>query len=117
MKYKIKLMVSLMFLFGLMGMVIAAGQKITTSVSSGVLDAVDQGDGVVVFNGLKYTYKLNEKQSVLALDESGMSPIKIRDLKVGQKYFFERVSYVEDPQPSQFKDIVFISDTQPTVTE
>lgn len=117
MKQKMKSVISLLLLLGTVSISQAAGEVFTTSVSSGVLDAVESSGQVVVFNGQRYNYQVNQKQSVLALDESGMQPLNFRELQVGQKYYFEKISFVEDPKRSQYNKIIFISDTQPAVTE
>ncbi len=117
MKQKMKLAISLFLMMGTASISHAAGEVFTTSVASGVLDAVESGGQVVVFDGQRYSYQVNQKQSVLALDEAGMQPLKFRELQVGQKYYYEKISFVEDPKRSQYNKIIFISDTQPAVTE
>ena len=117
---KMNMKLFLMVCFALCSIAKADKQVSVTVVTSGLLDAVIAGESSVVFNGLKYKYKLDEKNSVLSSDEVEPKAIKLGELQVGQNYFFEKVSYSkldENPKASDFKYIVFITDTKPMELE
>lgn len=87
-----------------------------TSVSSGILDAIIATEDSVVFNGLKFKYKIDEKQSVLSIDESEPTPLSLKELQVGQMYFFDKVAFINkdaEPKASDFKTIIYITDKKP----
>lgn len=88
-----------------------------TETGSGVLDAVVTSDDSVVFNGIKYKYLLNTKASSLAIDESEPQPLKINQLKVGENYFFDKISYDMRSTNPKFREVIFITDTKPMEIE
>ncbi len=94
---------------------------VITQVSSGVLEDVSTADNTVVFHGKKYQYKINTKPSVLAVDEAELKVLNINDLKPGENYFYEAISFAKNKgllsNASDFKEIIFITDTKPMVEE
>ncbi|MCX7554647.1 hypothetical protein OS175_12205 [Marinicella sp. S1101] len=88
-----------------------------TETGSGVLDAVVTADDSVVFNGIKYKYVLNTKASTLAIDESEPQPLKINQLKVGENYYFDKISFDMKSANPKFREITFITDTKPMEIE
>lgn len=44
---------------------------------------------MLVFNGFKYKYKLNEEESLYSYSEFDKPAVKLKDLKPGNVYYFE----------------------------
>ena len=111
------IIIATFMLVGMVSVSYSEGQYLTTSVKSGTLDVINKSDNTVVFNGINYRYKLNERISVLAIDESGIKPLKLSELRAGNSYYFETMTDVMDPKESDFKEIIYISDTKPEELE
>lgn len=84
---------------------------------SGKLDVLPKGNNSVVFDGRKYKYVINQAASTLAIDESQPTALNIRELKIGETYYFDAISYSKEPSKSDFKEIIFITDIKPMVEE
>ncbi len=118
MNKKIKLIGLMLLILNLPLQLNAQVEILTTTIGSGILDDVSKADQSVVFNGKKYKYTIKERVSSLAVvDESEPIALNIRDLKVGEKYYFETISYKKEPTKEDFKEVIFITDIKPMVLE
>lgn len=82
-----------------------------STISSGIVNDVNAGRSIVTINGQNYTYKLDEKGSMFALDEIEHVALKLNELTVGETYYFEKTSSEKDPKFTDFDGIIFISAT------
>lgn len=117
MNKKIKLIGLMLLILNLPLQLNAQAEVLTTTIGSGILDDISKADQSVVFNGKKYKYTIKEKVSSLAVGESEPIALNIRDLKVGEKYYFETISYKKEPTKEDFKEVIFITDIKPMVLE
>lgn len=110
----------LMFCFSLFTSVYADTEVAITAVDTAILEAIVGNEKAVVFNGRKYKYTIDEKQSILSMDESEPKPLKLSELKVGQSYYFEKVIFEKlhrEPSVQDFRHIIFITDGKSMVIE
>ncbi|MCB1583891.1 MAG: hypothetical protein KDI92_12570 [Xanthomonadales bacterium] len=118
-RFSVKLLI-VMFSSSLFTSVNAEAEVAISAIDSAILDSIVANEQVVVFGGIKYKYKIDEKQSMLYVDEAEPKPLRISELKVGQKYHFEKVIYKKlnkEPSVNDFKDIIFITDSKSMVIE
>lgn len=81
----------------------------TTDVIRAKLEKIEKN--ALVFNGRSYSFNIDQKKSLLAMDESEPPEMKIRDLKVGQYYYFEIYSNKREAKNSDFKRVIYVSET------
>ncbi len=106
-----KIINTLFIVLGLLTVVVlpsfAAGLSI--NVINGTVDKVNAGQKLIVVNGRSYKYQLDEENSLFSYSESDKPAIKLRDVKVGQRYYLELISKKSDAKNVDYKIVRYIS--------
>lgn len=120
MKKMSKQVIVMIICFFMVASTYAASDVTVSDVVSGTLESIDAKSRAVTFNGKKYKYRIDEKQSVMKVDETEPEVLELYELKVGEMYYFEKVSFKkldEEPTADDFQDIIFITDVKPMIFE